>query len=89
MRVHGPMPKLTLHVFLDPRSNKLSTVKANWTKNYPEVDNSLLTASVMKFPLKIIFIEFKHEKFTFHGMDMNAMVFPRNFMDNFMDVFTN
>ena len=41
VRVHGPMPKLTLYAFLDPRSNKLSTVNANWTKNYPEVDNRL------------------------------------------------
>ena len=41
VRMHGPMPQLTLHVFLDPRSNKLSTVKANWTNNYPEVDNWL------------------------------------------------
>ena len=39
MRVHGPMSKLTLYAFLDPRSNKLSTVSANWTKNYPKVDN--------------------------------------------------
>ena len=43
MRVHGPFDgpkvKLTLYAFLGPRSNKLSMVNANWTKNYPEVDN--------------------------------------------------
>ena len=46
VRVHGPMPKLTQYAFLDPRSNKLSTVNANCTKNYPEVDNWLFPSCV-------------------------------------------
>ena len=34
---------------------------------------ALLIASVMKNPLSL---SSNHEKFTFHGMDTNAMVFP-------------